>query len=78
MNNYITFLRSARNFREFGSAQKIIQETGLSLEQAKEDCANFKANRTESQIEAGTLMEFTNDFDYLSDAIKEDGTPFMG
>lgn len=64
--NYTTFLRSARNFREFASAPKIIQETDLTYSEARDKCAEFKKNRTESQIEAGTLLEFTetDSFDY--------------
>lgn len=66
---FTTFLRSARNFREFASAEKIIQETDLTLEQARAACDEFNDNRSERQIEAGTKMEFTESADYLSDAV---------
>lgn len=55
---YTTFLRSARNFKEFSSAEKIPQESDLTLNEAREACANFNDHRTEEEIEAGTKMEF--------------------
>lgn len=58
MNNYTTFLRSARNFTEFASAEKIEVETGLTGQEAFNKCQDFNSTRTEEQIEAGTKMEF--------------------
>lgn len=56
---YYTFTRSCRNWKEFASAEKVTQETGLSYTEAREACENFNANLSESEIEAGTKMEFT-------------------
>lgn len=58
MSTYRTFLRSARNFEEFASAEKIEQEGGLSYSEARERCTEYNANRTEAEIEAGTKLEF--------------------
>jgi hypothetical protein len=58
---YRTFLRSARNFEEFGSAEKIEQETGLTFSEAREQCAEFNNNRTDTEIELGTKMEFESE-----------------
>lgn len=55
---YRTFLRSARNFEEFSSAEKIEQETDLTIEDAREACKNFNDHRSEDEIDAGTKMEF--------------------
>lgn len=56
---YTTFKRSATNFRQFGSARKITEETGLTYEQAKQRCEEYNANRTPAQIRKGTRLEFT-------------------
>ncbi len=61
---YVTFLRSARNFREFATAEKIVQETDLTIDEARAACQNFNNNRSEAEIEAGTKMEFSTP-DYL-------------
>ncbi len=58
---YTTFIRSCRNWSEFANAEKKVQDTNLTFAQAKEACAEFNANLTESQKEAGTKMEFTSD-----------------
>lgn len=58
MPTYRTFLRSARSFEEFASAEKIEQETGLTYSEAQKACAEFNANRSEAEIEAGTKLEF--------------------
>lgn len=55
---YRTFLRSARNFSEFASAEKYEVETGLSIDEALEACSDFNNNRNEEEIELGTKMEF--------------------
>lgn len=59
MNTFTTFLRSARNFEEFAKAEKVIQETDLSFEEAREACQQYNANLTEAEKEAGTKLEFT-------------------
>jgi len=55
---YRTFLRSARNFKELASAEKIEVETGLTLEEARTACAEHRANRTYAEELAGTRLEF--------------------
>ncbi len=58
---YKTFLRSARNFEEFASAEKIEQETGLTLQQAQDSCLIYNGNRTQDEKDAGTKMEFESE-----------------
>ncbi len=55
---YTTFLRTCNNWKEFASAEKITQETGLTYAEAYEACKEYNANRTEDQIFDGTKMEF--------------------
>jgi len=55
---YRTFKRSARNFEEFASAEKLEEENGLTLTQARADCAQFNATRSAEEIAAGTKLEF--------------------
>jgi hypothetical protein len=55
---YRTFLRSARNWQEFSSNPKIEVDTGLTLTEARRQCEEYNAERSESEIEAGTKMEF--------------------
>jgi hypothetical protein len=64
MVRYKTFLRSATNWREFGSARKITQETGLSYSQARQRCEEYAAKRTSRQIQRGTMLEFTAEGSY--------------
>jgi len=59
MQKYVTFLRSARSYAEFANAEKVIQETCLTLTEAREACFQFNVNRSDAQMEAGTMMEFT-------------------
>jgi len=59
MTTYRTFKRSCRNWQEFASARKLTQETGLTLEQAKQRCEDFNNNRTSAQVRKGTKLEFT-------------------
>ena len=59
MTYYKTFKRSCRNFQQFASARKITVDTGLTLEQARQACDAFNANRTKAQIRKGTKLEFT-------------------
>lgn len=61
MPTYCTFKRSARNFAEFSSAEKIPVDSGLTYTEAKDACREFNANRTEAEEEAGTKMEFTEE-----------------
>lgn len=58
---YYTFLRSARNFEEFASAEKQVVDTGLSYAEARAACEEFNADRSDGQREAGTKMEFTKE-----------------
>jgi len=55
---YYTFKRSATNFATFATARKFIQNKGLTLSEACEECADFNNNRTDLEIENGTKMEF--------------------
>ena len=55
---YRTFLRSATNWREFASAKKTEVDTGLTLQEAREQCEEYNNNRTALQEEQGTKMEF--------------------
>lgn len=57
-STYHTFLRSARNFEEFASADKIEQDVGLSHSEAMSACQGFNSSRTAAEIELGTKMEF--------------------
>lgn len=59
MTTYKTFLRSATDWKSFGSARKITQETGLTYEQARQRCEDYMAKRTARQIKKGTKLEFT-------------------
>jgi len=64
MIRYKTFLRSCTNWREFGKARKITQDTGLTYEQAWQRCQDYKARRTPRQIKKGTMLEFTREASY--------------
>lgn len=55
---YRTFKRSARNFTEFANAEKIEVDAGLTISEARLACQEFNDNRTESEIDAGTKLEF--------------------
>lgn len=59
MTYYKTFLRSCTNWKQFGSARKMTQETGLTYEQARQRCDDYKKARTSRQIRKGTMLEFT-------------------
>jgi hypothetical protein len=59
MTYYKTFKRSCTSWKQFGSARKITDETGLTLEQARQRCEAFNANLTASQKRKGTKLEFT-------------------
>lgn len=61
MPTYYTFLRSARNWQEFAQAEKIVQNTGLTYSEAREECREYNANLTETEIENGTKLEFTEE-----------------
>ncbi len=57
--HFYTFLRSCRNWREFASAEKHVQDTGLTFAQARDACQRYNETLTDSEKEAGTKMEFT-------------------
>ena len=61
MEAYTTFLRSCRTWQEFANAEKEIQETGLTYQEARNACDEFNRHRSEAQIDAGTKLEFTAD-----------------
>lgn len=56
---YSTFLRSCRNWQEFSSAEKIIQESDLTYNEAKLACLEFNDNRSDAEIAIGRKLEFT-------------------
>lgn len=58
---YTVFVRSCRNWAEFDSAEKIVEVEDVNLAEARQMCEEFNSNRTDSQIEAGTKMEFTSE-----------------
>lgn len=59
MKTYYTFKRSCKNWQEFASAEKITVTTGLSYDEAREECKEYNDNLSEADIENGTKMEFT-------------------
>lgn len=59
MPTYRTFLRSSTDWKSFGSARKITQETGLTYSEAQSRCDEYKKNRTSRQMKRGTMLEFT-------------------
>lgn len=59
MSEYTTFLRSCKNWREFAQSEKVIQESGLTYEEARQACQDYNANLTEAEEAEGTKMEFT-------------------
>jgi len=59
MTYYKTFIRSCRNWKEFGKARKMTQETGLSCDTARQRCHDYNLNRNARQKSKGTMMEFT-------------------
>ena len=61
MKTYTTFIRTCNNWKEFANATKEIQDTGLTLDEARQNCKDFNANLTETQQRAGMKMEFTTD-----------------
>ena len=58
MKTYRTFIRKAKNWKEFSSAVKKTVNTGLSYTKALQECVNYNANLTKSQMEDGVKMEF--------------------
>jgi hypothetical protein len=44
---------------QFSTARKITYSTGLSYEQAREECEHFNSTRSAAQIRKGTKLEFT-------------------
>jgi hypothetical protein len=61
MKTYFTFLRSCKNWKEFASAEKIVRNTGLTYEEARQECLEYNANLTEKEKEEGTKLEFTEE-----------------
>ena len=57
--SYITFKRSATGWDSFSRSRKYLHDSGLSLEEARQQCAAFNADRTPAQIRRGTMLEFT-------------------
>ena len=61
MPTYKTFLRSCTSWQQFGSARKVIQDRGLTYEEARRACQAYNAKRTARQVERGNKMEFTQE-----------------
>ncbi len=61
METYYTFLRSAKGWEDFAKARKIVQDKGLTREEARAQCKEYNDNRDARQIEAGTKMEFDSE-----------------
>ena len=61
MPTYKTFIRSATNWKQFASARKITQDTGLTYDEAKQRCEEYNAHLTSRQRRKGTKMEFTQE-----------------
>jgi hypothetical protein len=59
MTYYKTFKRSCTNWEQFAKSRKITESTGLTYEQAKQECEDYNKKRTPAQIRKGTRMEFT-------------------
>ncbi len=59
MPKYYTFLRSARNWQEFASAEKQIVDENLPLAEAQTQCRWYNNNLSDKDKELGTKMEFT-------------------
>jgi hypothetical protein len=55
---YRTFLRSCTNWTEFANSPKVTQESGLTLQEARERCKEFNDNLTDEEKEKGTKLEF--------------------
>jgi hypothetical protein len=55
---YRTFLRTCKSFEEFAKAEKVEQDTGLTITEARAQCDEYNNNRTDEEKEAGTKMEF--------------------
>lgn len=56
--SYRTFKRSCKDWKSFASARKITEETGLTYEEAREQCKEFNSNLSSAQKRNGTKMEF--------------------
>ena len=48
-----------RNWKEFGSARKLTDETGLTYDEARRRCAALNAELSPAQKRRGTMYEFT-------------------
>jgi len=60
-SGFRTFIRSARNFEEFGSARKRTVDRGLTEDEARRACKAFNESRTPAQIRRGTKMEYDSE-----------------
>ncbi len=55
---YRVFKRSARNWTEFAASRKLTVRRNLTLEEARQFCAEANKNLTPSQKRSGTKYEF--------------------
>ena len=58
MPTYKTFIRTANNWTQFAKARKRNDRRRLTIEEARQRCEWWNANRTQAEIVAGTKMEF--------------------
>jgi hypothetical protein len=58
-NGYTVFIRSAKNWEEFGSARKMVVEENLTLSDARKMREEGNRDRTPAQVLAGFKCEFT-------------------
>ena len=60
-DTYRTFIRAANNWEEFAHALKTEVDTGLTLEEARQNCAEFNSNRSAEEVTSGTKLEFESE-----------------
>jgi hypothetical protein len=58
---YYTFLRAANNWKDFANNPKIVQETGLTLAEARERCKEYNENLSEDEKDKGIKLEFESE-----------------
>lgn len=59
MTKYLVFSRSCRTWDEFATARRRTIRRGLTIEEARQMCADFNDNRSSAQVKRGTKYEFT-------------------
>lgn len=59
MTKYLVFSRSCRNWDEYVTARRKTVRHGLTIEEARQMCADFNDNRSSVQVKRGMKYEFT-------------------